>query len=280
MARYPWSVLGIAKTSDERAIKSAYSSKLKTTRPEDDPAGFQILVEARTAALGIAQRQAAPAKVQPIKAKQRDIEVHFEPDTTAARPIASKTKKDGATRSLKLTSVESTFEPKGEDASNRIAVGAIIQFLCQSGSVKDYDAVKEAVDVLEGGSIAERAQAEWSLIHAIQDWSNPQLDAQMGRGNAQLDDLQRLIIVQLDRSYEWSKNYTHLRQLIGLNAKDLTDTLRTIRHGPEIENIHNNNSMPLWMKIIGILSITYGFALMISLFGRIIWDAYLFLIRP
>jgi hypothetical protein len=47
----PFSVLGIEPTSNARDVKRAYAAKLKTTRPEDDPAGFQQLREAYDAAL-------------------------------------------------------------------------------------------------------------------------------------------------------------------------------------------------------------------------------------
>ncbi|MBB1250634.1 hypothetical protein [Rhizobium sp. G21] len=49
--RYPWTILDIDATSDQKEIRKAYARRLKVTRPDEDPAGFQALVEARDAAL-------------------------------------------------------------------------------------------------------------------------------------------------------------------------------------------------------------------------------------
>ncbi|MBT9289384.1 hypothetical protein [Prosthecodimorpha staleyi] len=44
-------LLGLPVDADERAVKRAYAARLKVTRPDDDPAAFQRLVEARDVAL-------------------------------------------------------------------------------------------------------------------------------------------------------------------------------------------------------------------------------------
>ena len=51
--------LGIGPDADERAIKRAYAAKLRITRPEEDPQGFQALNEAYQAALSRHRARAA-----------------------------------------------------------------------------------------------------------------------------------------------------------------------------------------------------------------------------
>lgn len=59
-----WSLahLGLPGDADARAIKRGYAAKLKTTRPEDDPEGFQRLHEAYQAALSWVQSRDAEAE--------------------------------------------------------------------------------------------------------------------------------------------------------------------------------------------------------------------------
>lgn len=60
---WPWSLLDLAPTADEREIKRAYARLLKQTRPEDDPEGFQRLRQALERALEEAPRHAARVTV-------------------------------------------------------------------------------------------------------------------------------------------------------------------------------------------------------------------------
>src|SRR5215831_16686077 len=53
---YLWQQLGVAPTTDEAAIRRAYARRLRDVRPDDNPEGFQQLVEARDLALRLAQR--------------------------------------------------------------------------------------------------------------------------------------------------------------------------------------------------------------------------------
>lgn len=46
-----WETLGIEPTNEQAAIKRAYAARLKQVRPDEDPAGFQALREARDEAL-------------------------------------------------------------------------------------------------------------------------------------------------------------------------------------------------------------------------------------
>ena len=98
MADYPWSVLDLEPTSDTRLIRKAYAGKLRATRPEDDPEGFQHLIEARDFALRLApQIQLLPSfSVTP----PRDIDdglydIHGRDHTISAESNEAHSRPDG-----------------------------------------------------------------------------------------------------------------------------------------------------------------------------------------
>jgi hypothetical protein len=54
----PFELLGVGRDADEREIRRAYTAKLRHTRPDDDPEGFQRLHEAYQRLLQIRRHQA------------------------------------------------------------------------------------------------------------------------------------------------------------------------------------------------------------------------------
>jgi hypothetical protein len=65
-----WTVLGLEPTADERAVLRAYARRLRETRPEDDPEGFQRLLAAREQAL--AWREPTPPPPPPLAGDEGD----------------------------------------------------------------------------------------------------------------------------------------------------------------------------------------------------------------
>lgn len=59
-------LLGLGPDADERAIKRAYAARLKTTRPDNDPEGFQALNEAYQAALDWVRSRGNATQVKPM----------------------------------------------------------------------------------------------------------------------------------------------------------------------------------------------------------------------
>jgi hypothetical protein len=70
MDKTVWEILGVEATTDERAIKRAYATKLKLTPPEVDPAGYMKLREAYENAKNYAQFQQRRAELESAAAEQ------------------------------------------------------------------------------------------------------------------------------------------------------------------------------------------------------------------
>jgi hypothetical protein len=79
-----WAILGLEPTSDERAVLRAYAKKLRETRPEDDPEGFQRLLAAREQALAWRERIPPPPK-PPATLDDDEEEGRFEPAEQGGR---------------------------------------------------------------------------------------------------------------------------------------------------------------------------------------------------
>lgn len=67
-----WEILGVEATTDERAIKRAYATKLRVTPPEVDPAGYMKLREAYENAKNYAQFHQRRAEMESAAAEQAE----------------------------------------------------------------------------------------------------------------------------------------------------------------------------------------------------------------
>lgn len=72
MDKTVWEMLGIEATTDERAIKRAYATRLKVTPPEVDPTGYMKLREAYESAKHYAQVQQRRAELESAVVEQPD----------------------------------------------------------------------------------------------------------------------------------------------------------------------------------------------------------------
>ncbi len=82
----PWTLLGIAPTADAAAIRRAYARKLKLTRPDEDPEGFQRLVQERDAAL---KEAAMMTERSWEEEEEREPEAENGPLLAAVEPIVA-----------------------------------------------------------------------------------------------------------------------------------------------------------------------------------------------
>ncbi len=190
-----WGILGIERTDSERDIKRAYAKKLKVTRPEDDPAGFQELHNAFKIALSIAQdKPVAPPLVGTQSANR--IEITYD---------------DGQTL---------TFDDNDEPAP---AAPPELPADPLSGEQRSLiQDLMEKVDALLGGTVVNAQLVDrWRFLTEPPDLLNDEFRIELGRRvvgaiarfNQQTDKARRNrayapigshIITMLDDTFFWS----------------------------------------------------------------------------
>ncbi|MDH6269200.1 hypothetical protein M2360_004627 [Rhizobium sp. SG_E_25_P2] len=83
---YPWSTLGIARTTDAAVIRKAYAIALKSARPDEDPEAFQRLLTARNEALRLAVTAPHGGAILSATADENEANTKFRPVIQVLQP--------------------------------------------------------------------------------------------------------------------------------------------------------------------------------------------------
>ncbi|MES2951423.1 MAG: J domain-containing protein [Pseudomonadota bacterium] len=225
-----WDLLGIEPTQDLRAIKRAYSVKLKTTRPDDDAEAYQQLREAYdwaqqyakfSAAYGVEEELADEGehKVEPL------VVPHIKPEEQEAQeaPEALEVQQAAAlepTVALPETTLAVTMQ---EDMEQTLCVESLVKncvdVWAEQGSAGLVQAWPGLQALLEDLPIAEHSRASRAFAQFVVE--QPQLPIE--------------VLTALTRYFQWGQDF-RVDQMLGptlahavagqLNAADVFVVLR------------------------------------------------------
>jgi hypothetical protein len=214
MAAFPWSVLGIKKTTDEKAIKSAYAAKLKLTRPDENPAGFQKLVEARDVAIAKSRKIVTKSVVEPEEPKTKPARGKKAQKIEISKPIVA---------------VRTKAKPWQDDYDP-------VQHLCKCMSTEatrnDFRLVEKALSALRNFSIDEKQEVESLLLYACQGYLCPDdsIEKPFNDGNLHAG-LKNHVLLKLDEEYAWTQNDRHVQEILFWGSEDFIDQLQIVKSG-------------------------------------------------
>ncbi len=178
----PWQILGIEPTTDKRAIKRAYASKLKIHKPELDPEGYQrlraafdtVIKQSLTPARAAAEHLTQADPVEPEPAEQ----TFSQPDRALTTPPPSPSKPrttqqrphDAEQAKLKSQQLHQEKRQKQQQRIEDAVKKAVKQII---GYEESYDAITNFNQHLSSElfqPISHRRLLESSIFRAAIEW--------------------------------------------------------------------------------------------------------------
>lgn len=216
MVATPWQVLDIAPTDDKTLIKRAYAAKLKKTRPDEDPQGFQLLHQSYKHALAI-----APHINEQID--ELAYEVDEETQGSSCDTIEADTREQGAY----LEPEYQDTQVSDEQFSDAVQDDEVVQALFE----RQWQAVVEPIDEIITSHVRRNKISEWEAL-AQSSWyslNNNQLDMlglyvfdklsshnMLSKGKRKkYNRITKPIINLLNKIFLWHLQEPHVRYFIG-----------------------------------------------------------------
>jgi hypothetical protein len=222
--RYPWTVLGIDPTHEEREIKKAYAAKLKATRPEDDAEAFQNLVRARDEAISQARYRAFGDEPEP-ETEERD-------EAASQQHLASIEAEPDAQHDDDFDAGDDGDEEDLDDP-DEAPWGQIFTVLwaClrELNNRPDFKTVENALGGISQLSLEQRQALETELIEHLAEHIAFIRDASLS-GSA-IGNQQRWVLTALDEEFGWAQNDQRLASLIYVDKEEFVDDLRSVIEG-------------------------------------------------
>jgi hypothetical protein len=257
MAAFPWSALGIKKTADERMIKSAYAKKLKVTRPEDDPAAFQRLVEARDVALRIA-KQASFIKVQDENEFQNLPLLGDNEIETQSNQIADSGEAKQKNEQLSPGDFAEPFE--------EILTGDMTDI--------PFESIRRLVEMLRELPIVGRLEIEPRLLLALDHYFENQNSIEAKKIDTLQSSYQKYLVLLLNEEFQWSSNDRRIYELVPFLSSEFPDRLRQLmnpQYKPQtVENKRswNLNGQLIWMALVLLVMIAKNCSNQTPFYGK------------